>query len=953
MRDRKGNFVKNTVTNRDFQNFSRQGIWTLRDSDYDLSSGVANYDPFLNYVEFIFKFEESNNLTFANSINKPIWARKSEAFGKAGKYAGYGNITNAISKFGNSCYTNGDFGSTSGDQGFEKIFIFGAEGNDRTANGALNFLGPRGLVQIGNNDFTLECWMYLTNLNMGSAEIFNIYGRADSNFSSSSGTINNGAGVMLRHNNDGRIVLCNPYHINQNLSTTTNPVLTTNSWQHIALVRKNLVLKVFVDGVEVLLSNSYKYRWSDTYMALLGSGTTLGTLFADEVRFTNQIARYWSNFSPPTQEFYAPVLSTNKSFVLNFDEEDKEILNPIIKDSANKSIWIGSSSGIIKSTLNGIFAVTIASPGVFTKTEHGLQAGDTVTFSTTGSLPTGLTAGTTYFVISTGLTANAFRVSATLNGSAINTSGTQSGIHSLTVTSSIQPVARFGNSLYSSSHGSFFYLSPDIVPQTSDFNLSFWMKSMASNGNYGGSNGIDEGGFLFNLNQNMSLRLAGDSYADKGGTFSPNKGRLRFYVNNILTARTSINSILRDNWNHIHISRNQNDYTVFINGNQSATGKEFGPVTMPASVKWQAMAYGNSTFVAISGSDAVSTVSATSADGVNWTQRTLPASAWWSDVVYGDKFVAIAGGGSWSGSLATTTAATSSDGIIWTTTTMPASATWSAIAYGNGTYVAISGGAANSNIAAYSSDGINWTQSTLPSSTTWTSIAYGNGVFVAISRGTIAATSTNGVTWTQRTLPSNSGWSSITYGDKFLIVSSGGGMGGGNNVSATSPDGITWTSRTLPFSGWWLKTSYGNGTYIITGTIAKSDTGVEATGLYGSDGINWNLLSMPSGDRWGVVAFGNNTFVGTVKGNTPTWNGASSSASTAGFISNIKRSISRQYLMLGCYRGLVDENTVATSTDGLSQRFNGYLEDFVLNKAQGLTTVSVPDVAAQPPRVLY
>jgi hypothetical protein len=85
-----------------------------------------------------------------------------------------------------------------------------------------------------------------------------------------------------------------------------------------------------------------------------------------------------------------------------------------------------------RQTTMGTFTVTIASPGVFTISAHGLVAGDALTFTTTGALPTGLTAGTAYYVIAAGLTANAFEVSATLGGSAVNTSGTQSGIHTAT-----------------------------------------------------------------------------------------------------------------------------------------------------------------------------------------------------------------------------------------------------------------------------------------------------------------------------------------------------------------------------------------------------------------------------------------------------------------------------------------------------------------------------------------
>lgn len=73
--------------------------------------------------------------------------------------------------------------------------------------------------------------------------------------------------------------------------------------------------------------------------------------------------------------------------------------------------------------------MTIASPCVVTYTDHGLQANAPIVFTTTGALPTGVTAGTVYYVISTGLTASTFQFAATRGGAAINSSGTQSGTH--------------------------------------------------------------------------------------------------------------------------------------------------------------------------------------------------------------------------------------------------------------------------------------------------------------------------------------------------------------------------------------------------------------------------------------------------------------------------------------------------------------------------------------------
>jgi hypothetical protein len=84
--------------------------------------------------------------------------------------------------------------------------------------------------------------------------------------------------------------------------------------------------------------------------------------------------------------------------------------------------------------LSAVVTLTLASPGVVNWTAHGLAAGSAVVFTTTGSLPTGLTAGTTYYVANdTRLTANAFAVSDTqahaLAGTnQINFTGSQSGV---------------------------------------------------------------------------------------------------------------------------------------------------------------------------------------------------------------------------------------------------------------------------------------------------------------------------------------------------------------------------------------------------------------------------------------------------------------------------------------------------------------------------------------------
>ena len=71
-------------------------------------------------------------------------------------------------------------------------------------------------------------------------------------------------------------------------------------------------------------------------------------------------------------------------------------------------------------------SITVAAPAVVTVASTP-DSGTPVIFTTTGALPTGLTAGTKYYVKKTSSTQ--FNVAATVGGASITTTGTQSGTH--------------------------------------------------------------------------------------------------------------------------------------------------------------------------------------------------------------------------------------------------------------------------------------------------------------------------------------------------------------------------------------------------------------------------------------------------------------------------------------------------------------------------------------------
>lgn len=75
--------------------------------------------------------------------------------------------------------------------------------------------------------------------------------------------------------------------------------------------------------------------------------------------------------------------------------------------------------------------INIAVGATITLASHGFVAGDAIKFTTTGSLPTGLSTTTRYFVLSSGLASGSFKVSLTPGGTAVDTTGSQSGVHAV------------------------------------------------------------------------------------------------------------------------------------------------------------------------------------------------------------------------------------------------------------------------------------------------------------------------------------------------------------------------------------------------------------------------------------------------------------------------------------------------------------------------------------------
>lgn len=158
------------------------------------------------------------------------------------------------------------------------------------------------------------------------------------------------------------------------------------------------------------------------------------------VLISDQLAKtaiYYTPYIGDTVPIYSGAAWDNKTFAeltLNLDTS-----NHLLETVYDAFIW--NDAGTIKIgsgpawNHNATITVTIATPAVVSWTAHGLNEGDAVVFTTSGALPTGITAGTTYYVgRSPG--ADSFNISTSranaAAGTFVATSGSQSGTHTCT-----------------------------------------------------------------------------------------------------------------------------------------------------------------------------------------------------------------------------------------------------------------------------------------------------------------------------------------------------------------------------------------------------------------------------------------------------------------------------------------------------------------------------------------
>jgi hypothetical protein len=148
---------------------------------------------------------------------------------------------------------------------------------------------------FGTGDFTLETWLYPLGFS-GDAPTFNNFGAVFDFRTAPSSQ----AQILWTFLGSSTLVL----YVN-GATRITGTAISTNQWTHVALSRSSGSTKMFVNSTQVgsTYADSNNYTSSAFKIASNVSTDAFYNGYIDDLRITKGVARYTSNFTPPTAPF--------------------------------------------------------------------------------------------------------------------------------------------------------------------------------------------------------------------------------------------------------------------------------------------------------------------------------------------------------------------------------------------------------------------------------------------------------------------------------------------------------------------------------------------------------------------------------------------------------------------------------------------------------------------------
>ena len=213
-------------------------------------------------------------------------------------------------------HLNGSDGSTTitDDNAGGSAHTWTAAGNARIDTAQSKFGGASGLFDgtgdwvstpdstdfaLGSSDFTVDCWF---NCNLATTVSGIIAGQRATAAAADTSFI-----IFKNGSNQIQARACVGTTSFNVTSTTTFTNLVHTGWHHVAFVRTGNVLKLFIDGIQEGGDVAIAGVVNDSIAALEVASDGIGGLpwngWIDEFRLSVGIARWTSNFTPPTEQY--------------------------------------------------------------------------------------------------------------------------------------------------------------------------------------------------------------------------------------------------------------------------------------------------------------------------------------------------------------------------------------------------------------------------------------------------------------------------------------------------------------------------------------------------------------------------------------------------------------------------------------------------------------------------
>ena len=213
-------------------------------------------------------------------------------------------------------------------------------------------------LDLGGVSFTIEFWVYLLG---GVGSLITFY--SDYAGSSSGMAIEKLADNTIKVNMTG-----------DGADITGTTTLSTGQWYHIALSGDDGSYKLFLNGTQEgstftgSSTNGTTNKYIGTfYWSGLGGAVRLWNGYIEDFRITKGLARYTSNFTPPTSAHLTSAGDVNKHIVVNSDADGVAIGSGGINQARIAKAWAHfDGTGPTVNASYNISSITDSATGKFT-----------------------------------------------------------------------------------------------------------------------------------------------------------------------------------------------------------------------------------------------------------------------------------------------------------------------------------------------------------------------------------------------------------------------------------------------------------------------------------------------------------------------------------------------------------------------------------------------------------